>query len=534
MKRLIALILGLAAAATLFAAPEGADGKRWWSYVQALANDEMQGRNTGSPGHRKAAEYLASQFERAGLKPAGVQGYLQPVKFDARKIVESQSSLEFVRNGRPERLTLGEDAVIALRTDPAESVEAPLVFAGYGLVVPETKFDDLAGLDLKGKIIVTIAGGPSSIPGNLRAHYAYPAERGRFLQQAGAIGLVTIQNPRTTDIPWARSSLARFQEFMSLADPALVYMKGLRIAVTVNAAHADKWLAGSGHTIAELLALADAGKPLPRFPLIPTLRGKVKVERRQVESQNVVASRPGSDPTLRNEYVVLTAHLDHLGVGEPINGDKIYNGAMDDASGVASLLEIVQTLRDTKATTRRSLLVVAVTGEEKGLLGSRYFAAHPTVDPERMVADVNVDMFLPLYALRLLTVYGLNESDLGDDVRKVAKSMNVELQDDPAPQRNVFVRSDQYNFIRHGIPAVMIAFGHRKGSPEEGIEQAWLKNRYHAPSDDLNQPIDAKAAADYNRFIMTLAETVADRAARPQWKSGSFFRRFSSAGAPAR
>jgi Zn-dependent M28 family amino/carboxypeptidase len=258
------------------------------------------------------------------------------------------------------------------------------------------------------------------------------------------------------------------------------------------------------------------------------------VERRQVESQNVVASRPGSDPTLRNEYVVLTAHLDHVGVGEPINGDKIYNGAMDDASGVASLLEIVQTLRDTSATTRRSLLVVAVTGEEKGLLGSRYFAAHPTVDPERMVADVNVDMFLPLYPLRLLTVYGLNESDLGDDVRKVAKSMNVELQDDPAPQRNVFVRSDQYNFIRHGIPAVMIAFGHKKGSPEEEIEQAWLTNRYHAPSDDLSQPIDLKAAADYNRFIMMLAETVADKAARPQWKSGSFFRRFSSAGAPPR
>jgi Zn-dependent M28 family amino/carboxypeptidase len=534
MKRLIALILGLAAATTLLAAPEGADGKRWWSYVQTLANDEMQGRNTGSPEHRKAAEYLASQFERAGLKPAGVQGYLQPVKFDTRKIVESQSSLELVRNGRPERLTLGEDAVIALRTDPAESVEAPLVFAGYGLVVPDTKFDDLAGLDLKGKIIVTIAGGPSSIPGNLRAHYGYATERGRYLQQAGVMGLVTIQNPRTSDVPWARSSLARFQEAMSLADPALVDMKGLKISVTVNAAHADKWLAGSGHTIDELLALADAGKPLPRFPLIPILRGKVKVERRQVESQNVVASRPGSDATVRNEYVVLTAHLDHLGVGEPINGDKIYNGAMDDASGVASLLEIVQTLRDTSATTRRSLLVVAVTGEEKGLLGSRYFAAHPTVDPEKMVADVNVDMFLPLYPLRLLTVYGLNESDLGDDVRKVAKSMNVELQDDPAPQRNVFVRSDQYNFIRHGIPAVMIAFGHKKGSPEEGIEQAWLKNRYHAPSDDLSQPIDLKAAADYNRFIMMLAETVADKAARPQWKSGSFFRRFSSAGAAAR
>jgi Zn-dependent M28 family amino/carboxypeptidase len=526
MKRLVALLLGLGAVTTVLVAAEGADGKRWWSYVQALASDEMQGRNTGSPEHRRAAEYMASQFERAGLKPAGVQGYIQPVKFDARKIVESQSSLDLIRNGRPERLTLGEDANVALRTDPAESVEAPLVFAGYGLTVPETKYDDLAGLDLKGKIIVTIAGGPSSIPGNLRAHYGYATERGRFLQQAGVIGLVTIQNPSTSDIPWARSTLARLQESMSLADPALVDMKDLRIAVTVNAAHADKWLAGSGHTIGELLALADAGKPLPRFALVPSLRAKVKVERRQVESQNVVATLPGSDPALRNEYVVLTAHLDHLGVGEPIGGDKIYNGAMDDATGVASLLEIVQSLHEMKTTTRRSLLFVAVTGEEKGLLGSRFFAAHPTVSPQSMVADLNVDMFLPLYRLRLLTVYGLGESDIGDDVRKVAKSMNVEVQDDPAPERNVFVRSDQYNFIRHGIPAVMIAFGHKKGSPEEGIEQAWLKNRYHAPSDDLGQPIDLQAAADYNRLMMTLAKTVADRAARPQWKTESFFRRF--------
>ncbi len=253
-----------------------------------------------------------------------------------------------------------------------------------------------------------------------------------------------------------------------------------------------------------------------------------------MESQNVVASLPGSDPKLRNEYVVLTAHLDHVGSGEPTNGDKIYNGAMDDAAGVASILDIVQSLHETNSTTRRSLLFVVVTGEEKGLLGSRYFATHPTVDPQSMVADLNVDMFLPLYPLRLLNVYGLSESDLGVDVRSVAESMNVELQDDPAPQRNVFVRSDQYNFIRHGIPAVMIAFGNKKGSREEGIEQAWLKNRYHAPSDDLSQPVDLQAAANYNRFMMTLAATVANGAARPQWKNESFFRRFSSADVLAR
>jgi Zn-dependent M28 family amino/carboxypeptidase len=457
-----------------------------------------------------------------------VNGYLQPVAFDARRIVESQSSLELIRKGHAERLSLGEDATIALRANPADSVEAPLVFAGYGLSVPEMKFDDFAGLDLKGKIVVTISGGPSSIPGNLRAHYGYATERGKFLERAGAIGLVTIQNPSSADVPWARSSLARLQESMSLSDPALVDMKNIKVAVTVNAAHADKWLAGSGHTVAELLKLADAGQPLPRFPLNASLRAKVTLERSHVESQNVVAVLPGTDPVVKNEYVVLTAHLDHVGVGEPIKGDTIYNGAMDDASGVASLVEIARSLRDAKTMLRRSLLFVVVTGEEKGLLGSRYFAAHPTVDSARMIADLNMDMFLPIFPMKVLTVYGLGESDLGADVRKVAAAMKVEVQDDPAPQRNVFVRSDQYNFIRRGIPAVMIAFGSRKGSPEETAEKAWLTNRYHAPSDDLSQPVDLQAAAAYNRFMMTLAAMVANETARPHWKPESFFRRFTS------
>ncbi len=527
MKRLAALIIATTATATAFTAPGGA-GTRWRSHVEALANDQMQGRLTGSPEHRKAAQYIASQFERAGLVPAGTSGYLQPVKFDARKIVESQTTLELVRKGAVERLTLGDDAFIALRVDPAEMVEAPLVFAGYGLVVPESKFDDLAGQDLKGKIIVIFGGGPSSIPGPLKSHYAYATERGKFLKQAGVVGIVTIVNPHTNDLPWSRTALARLQESMSLTDPALVDMKDLKIAVTVNAAHAGKWLGGSGHTIDELLALVDAGKPLPHFALVPSMRAKVKVERRQLESENVVAKLTGSDPTLKSDHVVISAHLDHLGVGEPVNGDRIYNGAMDNASGVAAMLDIAEQLHESGARLKRSLLFVAVTGEEKGLQGSRYFAAHPTVDLKSMVADVNLDMFLPIYPFKIVTTYGLKESDLGDAVRHVAKDMHIEVQDDPAPVRDVFVRSDQYNFIRHGVPAVMIDIGNKKGSREEKIEKDWLATRYHAPSDDLEQPMDLQAAADFDRFSLKLLEAVANNAARPQWKPDSFFKRFET------
>ena len=314
---------------------------------------------------------------------------------------------------------------------------------------------------------------------------------------------------------------------MALAEPVLQDNRDLKIAVTVNPDHADKWLAGTGHTLAELLALADKGKPLPRFPLMASLRAKAKVTRRDIESQNVVAVYPGTDPALSKEYVVLSAHLDHIGVGEPINGDRIYNGAMDNASGVATLLDLAATLHDTQARLRRSLLFVVVTGEEKGLQGSRYFAAHPTVDAKSLVADINVDMFLPIYPLRVATVHGLKESDLGDAVRQAAASVGVEVQDDPAPERNVFIRSDQYNFIRRGIPALKIDNGYKKGSKEEQIQKAWLSERYHAPSDDLKQPVDLQAAATYNRLILALATAVANDAARPRWKSASFFRRFA-------
>jgi len=385
----------------------------------------------------------------------------------------------------------------------------------------------LAGLDLKGKIVVFLAGGPSSIPGPLKAHYSSGGERWKYLKAAGAVGTATIQNPKSMDIPWSRARLSRFMPSMSLADPTLDESQGLRLAVTINAEHADKWFQGTGHTIAEILADADNDRPLPHFALPAAVRAHVQLKKWKLESQNVAALLPGTDPKLKNEYVVLTAHMDHLGVGEPINGDKIYNGAMDDASGIASDLEIARMLHDSNAKLRRSVLFVAVTGEEKGLQGSRYFAAHPTVNGKSIVADINMDMFLPLHALHYLEVQGLGESTLGDDIRAVSKAAGVEVQADKEPQRNLFIRSDQYSFIRHGIPALAFKFGYIPGSPEEKLHKDWLRDRYHAPSDDLNQPVDKAAAAQFDRIILALVERVADANSRPEWKPDSFFRRFA-------
>jgi Zn-dependent M28 family amino/carboxypeptidase len=231
---------------------------------------------------------------------------------------------------------------------------------------------------------------------------------------------------------------------------------------------------------------------------------------------------------------VLSAHVDHVGVGEPIGGDRIYNGAMDNASGTAALLDVAASVAASGRRPRRSLLFVFVTAEEKGLLGSKYFAERPTVDPSSMVADFNVDMFLPIVPLRTLTVWGLDESDLGDDARRDAAALGVAVQADPEPQRNIFIRSDQYNFIRHGIPSLMMGIAPQPGSEAEArLFKDWLTHRYHAPSDDPSQPVDLSAAGRYEDVLRAVVLDVADADARPRWKADSFFRRFAGA-APAR
>ena len=267
-------------------------------------------------------------------------------------------------------------------------------------------------------------------------------------------------------------------------------------------------------------------KALPHFPLAVTIRAKTGVKRSTAQSQNLAGVLPGSDPALKNEFVVVSAHLDHLGIGEPVNGDKIYNGAMDDASGVASVIEIAKAMQSSATKPNRSILFLVVTAEEKGLLGSEYFAAHPTVKGS-IVADINMDMPLPLFPLKYLEVQGLGESTLGDDVTAVAKSVGVTVQADKQPDHNRFIRSDQYSFIKQGVPSLAFKFGWLPGTPEEKKFNDWYKERYHGPADDANQPVDLVGAAQFNALLTKLALRVADEPQRPAWEADSFFRRFA-------
>src|SRR6202140_585725 len=507
--------------------PPHFDGQTWWNHIKFLADDKLEGRDTGSRGERAAQAYAIEQLKSAGAEAAGVNGFYEPVKFVSRQIVEKDCSLTLIREGKREPLTLGEDAIISTRVMPAPAVEAPLVFVGYGLKVPEKNYDDFAGVDIRGKIVVIFSGSPSEIPGALAAHYQTAAERWKVLRAAGAVGIVSLINPASMDIPWSRIALNRAHPSMDLDYPEFDETEGAKLYVTVNPASAEKFFAGSGHTFEELAALGKDRKPLPHFPLPVSLPAKTKVEVTKIESANLVAKIPGSDPALKDEYVVLSAHLDHIGIGEPINGDRIYNGAMDNGSGSALVLDMAQSFKQNPEKLRRSILLVLVTGEEKGLLGSKYFAAHPTVAPRSIVADVNVDMFLPIVPLKLVTVLGLDDSDLGDRTREIAQSLGVKVQPDPAPLRNLFVRSDQYNFIRHGVPSVIMSVAPEPGSPEVKIFKDWLTQRYHAPSDDVDQPVDLAAAAKYEEIVRALLINIANDDHRPQWKPDSFFRRYA-------
>jgi hypothetical protein len=551
MRRSAFLLFG---AALLLAADYAAEGDLWWAHIQFLADDKLQGRDVGTDGYREAVKYVADKMETYGLKPAGTDGYLQNVKFETRQLVDDQSSIAIVRDGIATQLERA-DATISARADLAPALEAPMVFVGYGLRIPEAGYDELAGLDLRGKIAVYVnAPGPVETTGPVKSHFGSATERWNTLQAAGAIGSASIMVPRAgaarggaaTDDPASNGDAATTgrgsqggrggaaagggrgpQRAFLLADPMLQESTGQKLAFTITRRGGEKFFDGSGHTFDEIFKLALENRALPKFPLAGTLRSRTAIRREFVEAPNVAGILEGSDPKLKNEYVIMSAHLDHVGVGRAVNGDSIYNGAMDDASGIASVLEIARLMKESGMKPKRSVIFLAVTAEEKGELGSRYFAMRPTVDRKQIVADINLDMFMPLFPLKFLEVQGLAESTLGDDIRAVAKAAGVEVQADKEPDQNRFVRSDQYSFIRNGVPALAFKFGYEFGTPEDKVFHDWIRDRYHKPSDDLNQPVDKAAAAQFNHIIANLLETVADAPSRPRWKDNSFFKRYA-------
>ena len=474
--------------------------KRWWSHVVALANDGMEGRDTGSPGYKRAAAYVAAEFEKAGLKPGGEKGYYQPVPLHEVRLRTDLSSAELVRfAANTSKLEWLRQITIAARTGLPESLEAPLMFAGSG--------DAGDPAELRNKVIVQLP----------------RAGRGGATPRQGVAATITIDStggPEPPRWPVAYSvamTLRDGQPSQRQANAA----PGLNFRF--NPKFADLLFQGSGHTFQELMDMQAAGKPLPRFSIPTTFKVSMKVESSDLESDNILAVLPGTDPVLSKEYVVVSAHLDGYGFGEPWNGDKIYNGAFDDAAYVATLIDMAQRLHESGTHLKRSLLFCVVTGEEKGLYGSKYFTAHPTVPKEQMVADINLDQLRPIFPLKTLTMLALDESSLGDTVRQVAGPMGIKIQPDPEPERNLLRRSDHYSFMQIGVPSTGFIFGYQPGSPDEVVYRRWYAERYHSPADDIQQPWLPEAAAKFNDFFNNLVRTLADAPTKPVWKPGSTF-----------
>lgn len=486
----------LATVAFLFASPlmatePDAATRNWWKHVQFLANDGMKGRDAGSPEYRKAAEYVAEQFERAGLKPAGEHGSFQNVPMHRYKLDTAQTRFELAdATGAAKQLELYRQITCGAGPNLPAEISGGLVFIGS-----DGKSD---GFDVKGKIIVQIGRGQ------------------RSAAQAGAAGALTIDataGPEPPRWPVAYAATVRLRgDAGAPANPG-------PFALRFNPADAEMLFPGSGHSYKELIALRDAGKSLPSFSIPLTLRGNLKETSEDIESDNVLAMLPGSSA----ETVVLSAHLDGYGLGTSNRGDGIYNGAFDDAAYVATLINFAEDLKRSGTKLKRTILFAVVTGEEKGLLGSRYYVQHLTVPKESLVANINLDQLRPIFPLKLLTTLALDESTLGDTVKQVASSMDIRIQPDPEPGRNLLRRSDHINFMNMGVPAVGFIFGYQPGSPEEEVYRKWYADRYHSPKDDLDQPWDPQAAAKFNSFFGKLVATIADASERPQWKAGSSF-----------
>lgn len=533
-----ALVLAACAPNDEGAAPAGADAVPAASapairaHVEFLADDLLEGRLSGTRGYDIAAGYVASEFAQIGLRPGAADGaWLQPVA-----LVESLSLLPPSRlvlrptTGAAVTLAPGKDFLPVASLDQAKVLaDAPVVFAGFGVSAPAHGHDDLAGIDLTGKVALVFGGAPSTFPPEVRAHYSAGLTKTQALVDRGAVGILQIQTREDQQrTPWERLVQQSWRSRMAWADEQGVANGAwpqLAIRASISPDRAAALFAGAPKTLEEAYAAAEAGTP-QAFELPLAVEQERHSMIRQRQSANVVGVLEGTDPALKNEYVVISAHLDHVGKGAPIGGDAIYNGAFDNASGIAVMLEAARLLASSPVRPRRSVIFLAVTAEESGLQGADYFVQHPTVPREAIVANINIDMPVALAPLADVTAFGAENSTLGAVVERAAAAEGVAVTPDSKPEEVIFVRSDQYAFVRAGIPALYIDEGMRSTDPTQDQAarvEAFRKERYHQPGDDLSQAIDWPSLAMLARLNARVITEVANDDARPSWHPGNFF-----------
>jgi Zn-dependent M28 family amino/carboxypeptidase len=507
---------------------------RFKATVAFLADDLLEGRDTGSKGHEIAAAYVASRFAELGLQPAGDNGsYLQQVTLQQTDPGTNPGSVTVSGPGGAEQSWKhATDVLVGLNAnEPKLDISAPLVFVGYGIENRTLGLNDYAGLDVKGKIVVTLRGFPKGLPSEEAAHLS--ATKREVAQAHGAIGMVSVSTLLSMKTrPWQRLvGFADEPEFTWVGTDGKAFVEApkIRITATVNEPAALAMFAGAPRTLAEIRAIADkpGGKP-KGFALKTRIRIQSESVTKRVTSPNVVAILPGSDPKLKGEYVALSGHLDHIGIVPPRPGDKpdkdrINNGALDNAAGIATLLEVARAAATASERPRRSLIFLASTAEEKGLLGADYYARHPSVAIDKIVGNVDLDMPLLLYPFTDVTAFGADHSTVGRIVAEAVAPMGVKLSPDPMPQESIFVRSDHYMFVRQGVPAVFLATGFANGGGAMWEKFLGPKGAYHHPDDDLKQAIDWQQGARFSEANYRIMRAMADADTVPLWYAKDFF-----------
>lgn len=498
--------------------------------MTVLASDELEGRQPGTRGFARASGYVQDKLKAYGLKPgAGNGSYVQPLRFKKGIVSLAGSSLTLGQGAAAQRLTTGADVLFyPYYYSATSSVTAPLVFVGYGIYAPELNYDDYGHTDVKGKIVVYLGQAPAAFPSNERAYFSSGATKYAEAVKRGAVGVITL-SAAATPAAWegAVKRLAGGTYRWAGTDGTLQPdFPELKVVASLNPSWNEKLFAGSGHDWPGVLAKATAGEP-QSFPLDRIASLQVASDFTDVQTSNLVAVIPGSDPQLAKEYIVYTAHLDHFGIGAPVNGDSIYNGAHDNASGVALLLEIARTFRSLPKAPKRSVLITIVTGEEYGLLGSDYFIHHPAVPKKDIVANMSLDMPFFFHPVLDIVPYGAPHSSLSRPVEAAAGYMGLGIGPDPFPEQVVFIRSDHYSFIRQGIPSLFIKSGFKTVATDtvdrSRSDVDWRRTTYHTPKDDMSQAFDFNAGATHVKLNFLIGLLVADDPARPKWNPGDFF-----------
>lgn len=509
------------------------------AHIRFLSDSLLEGRAPGTAGYDIAARYVASELEGMGLHPGVSGSWFQTVPLEEAVTDPKASSVVLTVNGKDQKLVDAKDYVLSTwfaspagkgKSKAESDVTAPIVFVGFGVTAPDQNYDDYAGIDVRGKIVAGIYGAPAAFPSTERAYYSDGNIKAKNAVAHGAIGSISIMMPED----WKRDPwewlVPQIQvgemHWLDKAGAAHDFFPQLRGNALLSQTGAETLFSGAPHSLDEIFATARSSKP-QAFALPVSAHIHTVAAQSVIQSPNIVAELKGSDPALRDQYIVYTAHVDHLGICPPVNGDNVCHGALDNASGTSTLLEIARAYSRLPQPPRRSILFVFVTGEEMDLLGSDYFAHFPTVPRKDIVANVNIDVAPGVYySMRDVVVLGAEHSSIGDDVASAAKELGYDITPDPMPEETNFIRSDQYSFVLQGVPAVDVEDGIHATDPKiNGLDylKKWLTTRYHTPLDSMDQPIDFDSTAKGAVLNFLVGYEIAQHDRAPDWNKGDFF-----------